>query len=223
MLPHSRARRPAATNIACSIDVVVVLPLVPVTTSQRRGGPYRPALARCQANSTSPQIGTPAAAAAASTGAVGGRPGLVTTRSKSVIFSAALAASITATPFCAYVVRADGLSSVSVARAPSGVSAARMARPVTLAPVTRTAAPERSTSCSDGGQPLAVEERDTETAGDRRKEPEPDDDRGFCPADEFEVVMERCHPEPPAPGGAERHDLHDDRGHLRDEQRTEHD
>ena len=81
MLPHSRARRPAATNIACSIDVVVVLPLVPVTTSQRRGGPYRPELSSCQANSTSPQIGTPAAAAAASTGAVGGKPGLVTTRS----------------------------------------------------------------------------------------------------------------------------------------------
>src|SRR6476646_5828541 len=38
MLPHSSARRPAATSIACNIDVVVVLPLVPVTTSQRRGG-----------------------------------------------------------------------------------------------------------------------------------------------------------------------------------------
>ena len=44
MLPHSTARRPAATSIACSIDVVVVLPLVPVTTSQRRGGPYQPRL-----------------------------------------------------------------------------------------------------------------------------------------------------------------------------------
>ena len=80
MLPHSSARRPAATSIACSIDVVVVLPLVPVTTSQRRGGPYRPDWSRRHANSTSPQTGTPAAAAAASTGAVGGRPGLVTTR-----------------------------------------------------------------------------------------------------------------------------------------------
>ena len=81
MLPHSSARRPAATSIACSIDVVVVLPLVPVTTSQRRGGPNRPELSSRHANSTSPQIGTPAAAAAASTGAVGGNPGLVTTRS----------------------------------------------------------------------------------------------------------------------------------------------
>ena len=30
---------PPAVSMACSIDVVVVLPLVPVTTSQRRGGP----------------------------------------------------------------------------------------------------------------------------------------------------------------------------------------
>ncbi len=39
MLPHNRLRRPAAVSMACSIDVVVVLPFVPVTTSQRRGGP----------------------------------------------------------------------------------------------------------------------------------------------------------------------------------------
>ncbi len=39
MLPHSLLRRPAAVSMACSIDVVVVLPLVPVTASQRRGGP----------------------------------------------------------------------------------------------------------------------------------------------------------------------------------------
>src|SRR5262245_32015745 len=99
-----------------------------------------------------------------------------------MIRSAALAASITATPFCANVVRADGLSSVSVARAPSGVSAARMARPVTRAPATKTLVPERSTSGSDGGQPLAVEERDTESTGDGREQPEPDDDRGLGPA-----------------------------------------
>ena len=80
MLPHSSARRPAATSIACSIDVVVVLPLVPVTTSQRFGVPNRPAWSMRHASSTSPQIGTSAAAAAANTGAVGGNPGLVTTR-----------------------------------------------------------------------------------------------------------------------------------------------
>ncbi|CPA44753.1 Uncharacterised protein [Mycobacterium tuberculosis] len=39
ILPHSTARRPPAISMACSIDVVVVLPLVPVTTSQLRGGP----------------------------------------------------------------------------------------------------------------------------------------------------------------------------------------
>ena len=90
MLPHSTLRRPAAISMACSIDVVVVLPLVPVTTSQRRGGPYWPAASSRQASSTSPQIGTPAAAAAASTGAVGGKPGLVTTSAKSAICATAV-------------------------------------------------------------------------------------------------------------------------------------
>src|SRR5882757_7213620 len=129
---------------------------------------------------------------------------------------------MTATPDCAKAVSADGLSSVSVARAPSGVSAASIARPVTRAPATSTAAPERSTSGSDGRQPLAVEERNPETAGDRGEQPEPDDDRRLGPADKLEVVMEGRHPKHPSPRGAERHDLHDDRGHLGDEERTQH-
>ncbi len=79
MLPQSTARRPAATSMACSIDVVVVLPFVPVTTSQRFGVPNQPARSSRHASSTSPQMGTFAAAAAANTGAVGGNPGLVTT------------------------------------------------------------------------------------------------------------------------------------------------
>src|SRR4051812_38300495 len=130
---------------------------------------------------------------------------------------------MTSTPFCANSVSIEGLSSVSVARAPSGVSAPRIARPVTRAPATRTAAPDKSTSGSDCGQPLAVEERDTETAGDRREKPEPDDDRGFRPADDFEVVVKRRHPEPPAPGRAKPHDLPADRRHFGAEQRPEHD
>src|SRR5436190_23946676 len=105
----------------------------------------------------------------------------------------------------------EGLSSVSVVRAPSGVSAARMARPVTRAPATRMLAPDSSTSGSDGRQPLAVEERDTEAAGDRRQQPEPDDDRRFRPADELEVVMERRHPEDTQPRLAKRLDLLDNR------------
>ncbi len=39
MLPHSTLLLPPAVSMACSIDVVVVLPFVPVTTSQWRGGP----------------------------------------------------------------------------------------------------------------------------------------------------------------------------------------
>lgn len=39
MFPHRTLRCWPATSMACSIEVVVVLPFVPVTTSQRRGGP----------------------------------------------------------------------------------------------------------------------------------------------------------------------------------------
>ena len=121
MFPHSTARRPAAVSIACSIDVVVVLPLVPVTTSQRRGGPYRPDWSSRQANSTSPQTGTSRPrAAAASTGAVGGKPGLVTTRPNRRS-ARRPAAGVGHRPVRASTdVSADALSSASVARTPSG-------------------------------------------------------------------------------------------------------
>ena len=59
------------------MPTVVVLPLVPVTTSQV-GGSAR-ACPSHQASSGSPTSGTPAAAAAATSGWSGRRPGLVTT------------------------------------------------------------------------------------------------------------------------------------------------
>ena len=40
LLPAATLRSPAVRRIASSIWVVVVLPLVPVTTSQVRAGPY---------------------------------------------------------------------------------------------------------------------------------------------------------------------------------------
>src|SRR5690606_1291565 len=229
MLPHSALRRPSASSMACSIDVVVVLPLVPVTTSQRRGAPNRPAASSRQASSTSPHTGTPAAAAATSTGAVGGSPGLVTTSAKSPIRFSAAAGSSTATPRSACGASAAGLSSQSVARTSNGANAARTARPVMPAPTTSTAAPGSSgaspavISRSDGGEPLAVAQRHPQPAGDRGEQPEPDDHRGLGPADQFEVVVERRHPEHPPAGGAEHQDLHHHRGDLGDEQRAQHD
>ncbi len=77
-LPALVARSPAARRIEVSICTVVVLPLVPVTVSQGAA----PSCARIrQASSTSPHTGTPASAAATSSGWSGRHPGEVTTRS----------------------------------------------------------------------------------------------------------------------------------------------
>ncbi|WP_368074043.1 hypothetical protein [Brevibacterium sp. CS2] len=64
MLPQARTFIPAARSIASSIVVVVVLPFVPVTTSQ--GAAFAPRTR--QASSTSPMTGMPAARAARSSG-----------------------------------------------------------------------------------------------------------------------------------------------------------
>src|SRR3712207_612325 len=101
---------------------------------------------------------------------------------------------------------ASGSSSQIVSRTPVGSSTALTDRPVMPAPVTRTRVPgtnrERSSiSGPDGGEPLAVEERDAQPAGDRRQQPEADDHRRLRPADQLEVVMEGRHPEDPSPGG----------------------
>ena len=79
MLPLAVTCRPAARRIDSSMPVVVVLPLVPVTTSQSRGAPL--AWSSRQASSTSPITSMPARrSAAASSGFVGGMPAEVTTR-----------------------------------------------------------------------------------------------------------------------------------------------
>ncbi len=71
MLPTAAVRRPAARSIEASMSVVVVLPFVPVTTSQGAASGPRSR----QASSSSPHTGTPASRAATITGARGGRPG----------------------------------------------------------------------------------------------------------------------------------------------------
>src|SRR5580693_6426402 len=110
-----------------------------------------------------------------------------------------------------------GSSSHRVGSAPNRVSAARIARPVTRAPVTSTGAPATkgpSTSGADRGQPLTVEQGHSQTTGDRREQPEADDHGRFSPPTQFEMVVKRSHPEHPAPSGAEGQDLHHHRADL---------
>src|SRR5579884_3739994 len=94
-------------------------------------------------------------------------------------------------------------SSHTVGRAPNRVRAARIARPVTRAPVISTGAPTfrgSSTSVTDRGEPLTVEQGHAEATADRGEQPEPDDHRGLGPAAQLEVVVKWRHPEHPAAG-----------------------
>ena len=81
MLPHAAASRPPSITMSVNIDVVVVFPLVPVTTSQVRGAPNSPARSTRHASSTSPHTGISCSAAATIKGLVGENPGDAMTRS----------------------------------------------------------------------------------------------------------------------------------------------
>jgi hypothetical protein len=71
--PASATGRPASRQMAPSSSVVVVLPFVPVTATNRFGRSR-------QASSSSPSTGTPRSRAAAITDASFGTPGLFTTQ-----------------------------------------------------------------------------------------------------------------------------------------------
>src|SRR5690606_30843806 len=239
MLPQATASRPAARRIAASIPVVVVLPLVPVTASHT-GGRSMPWPSH-HASSGSPTSGTPAAAAAATSGWSGRRPGEVTTRS---VPAGTASGSPPASAPGGRSARAAGRASVTVTRAPASTSAAAAASPDTPAPATSTRAPDSSSGlivgspsrasspmqpCSSGGpatarrgQPLLVEQPEPERGAHGRQQPEPDDHRGLGPPGELEVVVERRHPEHAAPGGAEHRDLHGHRQHLHHEHAADH-
>ncbi|CAB4343628.1 unannotated protein [freshwater metagenome] len=81
MFPAAIARRPLASRIEASINVVVVLPFVPVMVSH--GASSLRSLRSCQANSSSPQMGMPAFCAAITMGASGDTPGERTNSSAS--------------------------------------------------------------------------------------------------------------------------------------------
>ena len=146
MLPQATEARPSARSTDSSIVVVVVLPLVPVTASQRRRGPNTSARSQRQASSTSPHTGSPAAAAATSSGAVGRKPGTVTTRSTPA--GGSCRSSAVCAPSAATAPSSAGLPSLTVQRAPRRVRARTTDVPVTLAPATSTWAPRSSVTCT---------------------------------------------------------------------------
>ena len=141
ILPTASARLPVRWASACmiwaNIPVVVVLPLVPVTTSQVRGAPKTPARSRRYASSTSPITSTPASWRATNKGESGRQPGEVTTRSKSPW--AAESTETVATPnSSANSASAVWLESATVVSTPRLASIATQPRPDTPAPATST-------------------------------------------------------------------------------------
>jgi hypothetical protein len=141
MFPQATASSPAASRIASSIPVVVVLPLVPVTASQRGGpaGHTAGSWPSRHASSGSPIISTSAARAACARGESGRKPGLVTTRSHpagraatSVVNAAVRSSSEASWP---------GSESAIVTVAPISSSTSTTDAPVRRAPATSTCAP----------------------------------------------------------------------------------
>ena len=94
-------------------------------------------------------MGTSAAAAAASSGVVGAKPGLVTINAKPEICCVAVDVVTVATPLSAYPRSVAGSSSHRVAATPMRLKAASTAWPVTPPPATSTGAPGTRGSSSD--------------------------------------------------------------------------
>ena len=155
MFPHARAAMPASRQIASSIEVVVVFPLVPVTASHVRRGPNNSAASARHASSTSPHTGTPDSTAATNNGESGRHPGLVTTSptelrpSPTASSSAARSRSTPshATPSGSASRRraiASGRESATTGSAPSASRMRTAPGPDTPAPRTSTRAPPSS-------------------------------------------------------------------------------
>src|SRR5690242_5626392 len=214
-----------------SICTVVVLPLVPVTASHGAGAPSGPAPRSRQASSTSPHTGTPSARAWAMRGADGFHPGETTSRSVSagrvVVVPGPRRTSAPSTPrssafSCRSCPPTD--SSTAITEAPRWVRLSATANPLTPKPATVARTSDQSSwrrraltsrvMASCDGDPAGVE--DAQTGGDAEAgdDPEPDDDRDLLPAEQLEVVLERCHPEHPV-AGSDPEDLAHQRGSSR--------
>src|SRR4051812_49080391 len=218
-LPAATLRSPAARRIASSIRTVVVLPLVPVTASQ--GVSWSGSRSR-QASSTSPQTGTPRAAAWASSGASGRQPGEVMSRSTSpgrvaVAPSPRRMDAPSTSSSSARSARPSGpsvrsSSAVTVAPRCSRLSAA--ANPETPKPATTARTPAQE-SCrpspaglmtggsSDARDPLGVEDAEPRGHADARDDPEPDRHGDLLPAEHLEVVVDRRDAEESSPGAGQ--------------------
>src|SRR5438093_1969642 len=235
MLPATSTGRGCSARIDPVSAVVVVLPFVPVIAI------VSASVAR-QPSSSSPITGTPAARAAAASGASTGTPGLTTTRSARRTAASASRSRTTRMPSVTSA-RASapsvsiGFASVPSTVAPQSRNRRAAATPLRASPTTtavrpasesryalpRTTAVTSSMAISTSNSEAEPWRRSSELQrgqgeeGEReRDDPEPHDDLRLGTSFELVMVMERRHPEDTLAGELEAGDLDDDRGGLDD-------
>src|SRR5438132_3137354 len=208
--PATATGSPAARNTAPSSSLVVVLPFVPVTPSSGFRNRRKP-------SSTSLQIGTRRARAAAGSGESPGTPGLLTSRSTSSSNCSSSVPRWTSTPASSSLPASrSGPRATPTVGTPRRASASAAASPDRASPTTsaRRGSFTLALRSAPEVREVAVEEREADGAQDRRHDPEAHHDLGLGPSLHLEVVMDRRHQEDASPEVLERHDLHDDRQRL---------
>src|SRR6185503_1644435 len=180
--------------MACTSDVVVLLPLVPPTATMG-------ASAKREANSSSPITSTPAERASARTGR-GGTPGETTTMCARVRRFTGCPPASTRTPLSARAhASADSLSrgaeSLATTAAPRARASSAAAIPLSPSPTITTVLPDKFVISLDLRFALARSAKFHGRKAHQREQngndPEADDDFRLGPAFLFEVVVNRCH------------------------------
>src|SRR5262245_267551 len=200
--PATATGRPAARKISPRSSLVVVLPFVPVT-------PISGLARRREPSSTSLQIVTPRARAAATRGASLGTPGLLTSRSTSSTSAGSSAPRTTSTPWARSLP-----ASISSFRSTASTRTSRRASASAAASPERARPRTRARSGSKLGR-VAVVEDEAAGAEDRGHDPEAHRDPRLRPGLHLEVVVQRRHEEDAPAEALEAHDL-DDHGERLD-------
>src|SRR5699024_3661733 len=248
MLPQALALSPAASSIDSSIVVVVVLPLVPViashfaslvprirqasSTSPMTGMPAAAAAASTGWSGRQPGEVTTRSMSPSGRDSTCWAPRRMSTSKTSRIWTFSLTSEVSSpsmtmtsaprTPRPVTRMRSPAREELGPLKA-SGIAA-------TAVPASGFAAGEVSAAELSAGavsgrfsansrHPFGVEEADAGDDEECGDDPESDHDRHFGPALEFEVMLQRRHPEHPFAGGPERHDL-DDHGQGDDDEES---
>src|SRR5689334_11416440 len=203
----------------CATSAVVVdLPLVPVIATNGASGAWR--RRSRQNNSMSPITSTPASRARSTlqcgAGWVSGTPGARISAAKD--FHEIERRSAVANPACAALATLSALSSPATTSAPPAFSASQLASPEPPRPNTATILPAKEVTGIMRHRSPQFERGESGERQHHRDDPEADHDLRLGPAQLFEMVVDRRHPEEALAGELEGGDLHDHGDRLQHEQ-----